>query len=155
VNFDEHPADSAESAEHGHDDFIFICPTYLECVLAAGDAGDIGRLRDWLAALPRKSYGRVFIEVDSPMQIQLLEAPPGVGITWIERKPSEASGAALMRAVEGWLDEWLRGDPLSGRYVHLWTGARDNFAVTEYWNRLETELSEIWAAAAEYRDQLA
>ncbi len=149
MSFDEYPAES------GQGDFIFICPSYLECVLAAGDAGDIAALRDWLAALPRKSYGRVFIEVDSPMQTQLLETPPGVGITWVERRPAEASGAALMRAVEGWLDEWLRGDPLSGRYVHLWSGARSTPEVAEHWNRIETELSEIWASAAEYRDQLA
>ncbi|MFV0434830.1 MAG: SIP domain-containing protein [Leucobacter sp.] len=143
-------------------DFIFICPSYLDCVLAAGDAGDIEVLRDWCAALPRKSYGKVFIEIDSPMQIQLLETPPGVGVTWIERNSTASPtgetpkhGEALMRAVEGWLDEWVRGDPLSGRNVRLWSGARGSSEVSEHWDRIEEELAEIWAVAAEYRDQLA
>jgi NADPH-dependent ferric siderophore reductase len=150
VSIDQHPD---EGSRH---DFIFICPSYLDCVLAAGDAGDIEVLRDWCAALPPKSYGRVFIEVDTPLQIQLFATPPGVGITWIERNsPESPRGEALMRAVEGWLDEWLRGDPLSGRYVQLWSGARSNPDVVAHWERIEAELAETWAAAAEYRDQLA
>ncbi|QAB18150.1 hypothetical protein Leucomu_09665 [Leucobacter muris] len=137
-------------------DFIFICPSHLECVLAAGDSSDVAALRDWCAALPKKSYGRVFIEVDSPQQIESLDAPPGVGITWLVRESREAlAGARLMDAVDAWLDEWMRGDPLSGRYVHLWTGARDSADVTAQWDRVRSELAEIWTAAAEYREQRA
>lgn len=137
-------------------DFIFICPSYLECVLAAGDAGDLDALREWCAALPKKSYGRVFVEVSSPDQIQPIEAPPGVGITWLVQRSHDAlSGELLMVAANAWLDEWVRADPLSGRYVHLWAGARDSHEVTEQWDRIRAELAEIWAAAAEYREQHA
>ena len=137
-------------------DFIFICPSYLECVLAAGDAGDLDALRDWCAALPKKSYGRVFIEVDSAEHIQPIEAPPGVGVTWLVQRSRDAfAGELLMNAVDAWLDEWVRADPLSGRYVHLWAGARDSREVTAQWDRIRSELAEIWAAAAEYREQRA
>ncbi|MGO1736991.1 MAG: SIP domain-containing protein [Leucobacter sp.] len=143
------PSDASNAS-----DFIFICPSYLQCVLAAGDSGDIAALRDWCAALPRKSYGRVFIEVDSQAEIQPFEAPPGVSITWLVRASSAAlTGERLMEAVDAWLNEWLRGDPLSGRYVHLWTGARSNDEVTAQWKRIEAELTEIWAAAAKYQEQ--
>ncbi|GAB2754920.1 hypothetical protein GCM10027273_37180 [Nocardioides pakistanensis] len=142
--------------ENSTSDFIFICPSYLECVLAAGDASDIESLRDWCADLPRKSYGRVFIEVESAEQIQPLAAPPGVGITWLVQESRAAlTGELLMNAVEAWLDEWVRGDPLSGRYVHLWTGARDSREVTDHWGRIRSELAEIWTAAVEYREQRA
>lgn len=137
-------------------DFIFICPGYLECTLAAGDAADIPELQEWCAALPMKSYGRVFIEVDSLNEVVEITAPPGIAFTWLVRRPElEARGSAMMRAVEGWLDEWLRGDPMSGRYVQLWSGARTNPEVVAHWLRIEAELAETWAAAAEYRDQLA
>lgn len=135
-------------------DFIFICPSYLECVLAAGDSSDIPALRDWCAELPKKSYGRVFIEVDSQAEIQSFEAPAGVSTTWLVRASSAAlTGERLMGAVDAWLDEWVRGDPLSGRYVHLWTGARNSDEVTAQWQRVEAELAETWAAAAAYREQ--
>lgn len=144
------------SDESTSSDFIFICPSHLECVLAAGDAGDISALRDWCASLPRKSYGRVFIEVDSPAQIEHLDAPPGVGITWLVQEELAAfTGERLMDAVNAWLDEWVRADPLSGRYVHLWSGARDSHEVTAHWELIRAELAEIWAAAAEYREQRA
>ncbi|MGO1735406.1 MAG: SIP domain-containing protein [Leucobacter sp.] len=134
-------------------DFIFICPSYLECVLAAGDSGDIAALQDWCAALPKKSYGHVFIEVASSSQIQPFATPAGVSVTWLVRSSSAAlSGSRLMDAVDAWLDEWMRGDPLSGRYVHLWSGARGSEEVTAQWDRIEAELASIRVAAAEYRE---
>lgn len=136
-------------------DFIFICPGYLDCTLAAGDATDIPAIREWCEALPMKSYGRVLIEIDSPDQVVEIAAPPGIDFTWLVRKiVLEPRGAAMMRAVEGWLDEWLRGDPMSGRYIHLWPGGRSTPEVDAHWQRIEAELADTWAAAAEYRDQL-
>ncbi|NLB48190.1 MAG: siderophore-interacting protein [Microbacteriaceae bacterium] len=147
---------SNHSDEHTSSDFIFICPSHLECVLAAGDSSDVAALRDWCASLPRKSYGRVFIEVDSAAQIEALDTPPGVGVTWLVREADAAlTGHRLMEAVNAWLDEWVRADPLSGRYVHLWSGARTSDDVTAQWQSIRTELAEIWAAAAEYREQHA
>lgn len=150
MNTNDH-ADESEIS-----DFIFICPSNLECVLAAGDSGDIAALQEWCAALPKKSYGCVYIEVDSPEQMQTLDTPPGVVVTWLIRSsPESLVGERLMEAVNAWLDEWLRGDPLSGRYVHLWTGARTSREVTEQWSRIEAELAETWTAATEYREYRA
>lgn len=136
------------------DDFLFICPSFLECVLAAGDTSDIPALDAWLTALPSKSYGRVFIEIEDACQRRDLDAPPGVGITWLVQRPGQHSGAALGRAIDAWLDEWLRGDPLSGRYVHLWSGARGNPDIVAHLRRVEVELADTLATAAAYRDQL-
>lgn len=133
---------------------MFIDPNYLDCVLAAGDLGDVDALRAWLVTLPVKSYGRVFIEIESAAQVAELPTPPGVGITWIERETAPA-GEALARAVDAWLDEWLRGDPLSGRHVALWLGAQASPVMRSFRDHVENELAEIWAAATEYRIQSA
>ena len=144
-----------DQGERGAHDFIFICPSYLECVLAVADADDLSALREWLGGLGRKSYGRVFVEIDDLARADALAAPTGVGITWIERGADDAPGAGVARAVEAWLDEWLRADPLSGRHINLWAGQRVRIAGAGHWDRVAAELDETWLAAAEYRDQLA
>ena len=139
-------------------DFIFVCPTNLECVLAVGDAEDIPALREWAAALPRKTYGRVVVEVESPVQIEPFERgllPAGVGVTWaIRTKNADRPGATAIRAADGWLDEWLRGDPMSGRYVQLWPGLSDNTWASGELRRIADELAETFAAATEFRGGL-
>lgn len=136
------------------DEFVFIDPEFLDCVLAAGDIGDLPGLRAWCAALPADAYGRIFLEVFSPIQIEPLPAPPGVGVTWICREGLRISprpgigiprGQALADAVDAWLDEWLRADPGAGRHFLLWTGARSSSVMRSFWNRVEAELTEIWS----------
>lgn len=144
-----------EPDQHAHDDLIFIDPSYPECVLAAGDETDIPALREWCARIDPRSYGRVFIEVDDAEQVESLVAPRGVGITWLIRRGEHpVRGDALTRAVDAWLDEWLRGDPLSGRNVLFRPGLADDPRVQSRWRSIELELAETWAAAIDYRAQL-
>ncbi|CAG7609215.1 siderophore-interacting protein [Leucobacter soli] len=140
--------------DRAQDELIFIDPSYLDCVLAAGDAGDLPVLREWCAQLPPTAYGRVFVECASAEPIEL-PVPTGVGVTCVAPRPGGPDGSAVVDAVEAWLDEWLRGDPLSGRHIALWAGAQGSPAARDHWSRVESELAEIWAAAAEYRAQSA
>ncbi len=139
-------------------DFIFVCPTNLECVLAVGDVEDVPALRDWASMLPRKTYGRVIVEVESPVQIEPFERglfPAGVSVTWVVRATNAARpGATAVRAADGWLDEWLRGDPMSGRYVQLWPGLGGNEWATSELRRIADELAETFAAATAFRGEL-
>ena len=54
-----------------------------ECVLAAGDAGDISEMLDWLGQLSNHAYGQVLIEVSTESQIVPLALPAGIGVTWL------------------------------------------------------------------------
>lgn len=159
-----------ERSEYPDEEFIFIDPNYLDCVLAAGDNTDLPALRDWCAALPADSYGRVFVQVESPSQIDNFPTPMNVGVTWLVRESRsfdldtmpigfESSANThsldyedeLVRAVDAWFDEWLRADPLSGRHFLMWTGARNRPAMREFWERIEVEAAEAWSTATERR----
>ncbi|MEB4614053.1 SIP domain-containing protein [Leucobacter sp. M11] len=118
-------------------------------VLAGGDASDLPALQLWLNSQPRTSFGRVFVEVFSSIQIVPLHAPPGIGITWLcreDRSPSPMPGIgaprgeALVHAVDGWLDEWLRADDCDALGWHIWLGARTSSVVASFGARLEREL---------------
>lgn len=143
------------------EEFVFIDPRYLNCVLAGANAHDIAGLRDWCASLPHSAYGRVFIEADAPEHICDLPTPPNVGVTWLIAQradpaalgdePQHQPGTGLARAIDAWLDEWMRADPLSGRHFSLWTGARDLPEMRDFWDRIELEAADVWAAAVERR----
>lgn len=130
-----------------------IDPAGIDCVLAACDASDIPALREWLRELPDSSYGRVFVEVFSPIQIEMLEVPTHVGVTWLCRETREASprpgigrqrGDALATAVDAWFDEWLWADSESVRHIELWTGARTSPVMQNYWMALDRRLEKRW-----------
>lgn len=121
------------------------------CVLAAGDLSDVHELRDWCAKLPTASYGQVFIEVFSPIQIQLIPAPAGVNITWICREQLREStlpgigiprGQALASAVDAWLSEWYSAEPGVDRHFTMWMGARGNEIMHDFWRRLEHKVAQ-------------
>lgn len=133
------------------EELLFIDPNYLDCALATGDSADIEALRAWCAALPPKSYGHVFVEVeDLAKDLGTLTAPAGVGVTVVDRG-SEPAGARAAQAVDAWLDEWLRGDPLSGRHITFWAGMQHDPSMRAFRCRIEDELAEVWSAAADYR----
>lgn len=136
------------------EEFLFVDPNYLDCVLGASCGADLDGLRAWCAALPEASYGHVFVEADAAELTEPILAPPGIGITRLSPAAGSSPGTALIGAVDAWFDEWLRGDPLSGRHFAMWTGARDLPSVHEFWNRIEAELAQVWAAAAERRPTL-
>lgn len=143
------------SSGSSDNDFVFIDTSYLDCVLAAGDASDLAELREWCADLPPDSYGQIFIEVFSPIQIEPLDTPRRVAVTWICREQLRSGtrpgqglprGQALANAVDAWLDEWLRADPASGRRFQLWCGAQSTPAMCEFWADIAKELAEIKSA---------
>ncbi|MBK0421688.1 SIP domain-containing protein [Leucobacter sp. CSA2] len=134
-----------------------VDPDGLECAIAAGDVTDLPALRDWLAALPREAYGQVFIEVFAEMQIEPLEVPAHVSVTWLCREKREASprpgigrrrGEALAGAVEAWFDEWMWADADSVRHIELWMGARTSSVMQSYWAKLQRRLEKRWPGCA-------
>ncbi|MFV0433778.1 MAG: hypothetical protein ACK5LO_07360 [Leucobacter sp.] len=136
------------------DAFEIIDPEYLDCVLAGGDVSDLNVLRAWCAALPHESYGRIFIEVFAPFQIQPFATPPHIGVTWICREGLRSTprpgigiprGQALANAIDAWLDEWLRADPETGRHFTLWAGAQTSSIMRSFWARVEAEFTELWS----------
>lgn len=103
--------------------------------LIAGDAGDLPAIRGLLADLPPDAYGQVFIEVFGAIQLERLDAPSGMTVTWLCRdvRRSEerlgagaAKGEPLVRAIEAWLDEWVRVDPDGCSDAMLWIGCNAN-----------------------------
>ncbi|WP_427869731.1 SIP domain-containing protein [Leucobacter luti] len=134
-----------------------VDPAGLDCVVAAGDISDLPSLREWLAGLPAETYGRVFIEVFSEIQVEPVEAPEGVGVTWLCREQREPSprpgigrrrGEALAGAVEAWFDEWLWADAENVRHIELWMGARTSSVMQSYWKKLERRLERRWPGCA-------
>ncbi|MDI6022349.1 SIP domain-containing protein [Leucobacter sp. UT-8R-CII-1-4] len=122
----------------------------LDCILAAGDIGDLPGLRAWCENLPIDSYGQVFIEVFSPIQIEPIHTPPGVNVTWICRERLRESTRpgigiprceALATAVDAWLDEWFRVDSCLTRHFTMWMGARGSSIMHSYWLRIEREVA--------------
>ncbi|RRD60119.1 SIP domain-containing protein [Leucobacter sp. OH1287] len=133
-----------------HPRLRIVDPVGLECVLAAGDAGDIAEIQDWLFSLPEHTFGQVFIEVFSPIQIVELFTPKHISVTWITREKLRPSsrpgigiprGSALRDAVDAWLNEWAR--PEGGSHVHIWAGARSSSIMNRYWLMLQRELKNV------------
>ena len=135
-----------------------IDPDGIDCVLAAGDAGDLDEIRSWLQLLPETAYGQVFIEVFSEIQIEPLPLPPHVAVTWLCRETRDPSprpgigrrcGEALEAAVSGWFDEWLWSDSSTGRNFHLWMGARTSSVMQSYWLSFDRKLQKRWPGFCE------
>ncbi|MBL5972743.1 MAG: hypothetical protein D3X82_02935 [Candidatus Leucobacter sulfamidivorax] len=146
----------SDSGPHSPRHLTILDPDGLECLLAAGDAGDLRGLAAWLSERPRHSIGNVFIEVFSPIQIEPLPTPPGIGVTWICREGMRPSprpgigvprGRALADAVDAWLDEWLRVGDDADRHFSIWMGARSSSVMQSFWLDVEHELAERWSDA--------
>lgn len=115
--------------------------------LIAGDAGDLPAIRGLLADLPRDAYGQVFVEVFGSIQLERLDAPSGMSVTWLCRdvRRSEerlgagaAKGEPLVRAIEAWLDEWVRVDPEGRSDAMLWIGCNANPRVNRLCRSIST-----------------
>lgn len=151
--FDESIFDNSLQLEFPHSSFQDIVSTneQAHCLLAAGTLKDIPDLQSWCKTLPAASYGKVFIEVFSPIQITPLEAPEGVSVTWLCREhlanpdapgTYRARGEALREAVDAWLNEWYRADSGTERHFTMWMGARGTEIMHNYWVSLERQVSE-------------
>lgn len=87
--------------------------------LVTADETSLVDLEMFLSTLPLCASGRVFIEVPSTDDIQTIEAPARMTVTWLARGTrsgvpgsgrSCAPGQALARATCAWADEMLCGD---------------------------------------------
>ena len=86
-------------------------PGERDLILLAGDVTAIDTIRLFLATLPRRSRGQIFIEVDSVDAIEALDAPTRFAICWLRRD----RGQDLQRSIDAWLSEML---PVSGTEEH-------------------------------------
>lgn len=86
-------------------------PGVRDRILLAGTAESLGDIRFFLATLPAKARGQVFVEVDSADDIVALDAPSRFSICWLLRD----RGQRLERSVDAWLSEML---PVSGTEEH-------------------------------------
>lgn len=86
-------------------------PGIRDRILLAGTAESLDDIRFFLATLPAKARGQIFVEVDSEDEIVTLAAPPRFAICWLLRE----RGQRLERSVDAWLSEML---PVSGTEEH-------------------------------------
>lgn len=86
-------------------------PGARDRVLLAGTAESLDDIRFFLATLPAKARGQVFVEVDSADAVEALDAPPRFAVCWLLRD----RGQQLERSVDAWLSEML---PVSGTEEH-------------------------------------
>lgn len=126
-------------------------PSNDELFLIAGDSTDLNVIRSRLKALPNDARGQVFVEVFAPIQVSRLDAPHGVAVNWVMRDTHEHDGirraiaprgAGLVRAVNAWLDEWMRADSLDSDNYRIWLGACSSPTVNAYYDELSHELAE-------------
>lgn len=144
-------SDLRNLAENAFQALVLDTAERIDCVLAAGDITDLPEIKAWCESLSERSYGQIFIEVFSPIQIEPLRTPEGVGVTWICReflRPSTlpgvgiARGEGLVTAVDAWLSEWYRAEYGAERNFTMWMGARSNEIVHTYWQSLDQQVVE-------------
>jgi len=81
-------------------------------ILLAGDANDIPEMVDIAWRLPGCASVTMFIEAATPVQVQHVDVPENVGVTWLVRgapgisHPAGRGGARLGMAVHAWCAEW-------------------------------------------------
>lgn len=118
-------------------------------VLIAGGSADIPAIRRILDRVPSGTYGQVFIEIASPVQIRSWPVPTGVTVTWLRRERDSAvpqpmlpKGELLARAVAAWMTEWLPEDEpdLPG---FVWVGGATSRAVDRVYVELSRRLGLV------------
>lgn len=89
-------------------------PADARTVLLAGDETAAPAICSVLCALPRSARGCAIIEVPHPSDIQAVDAPAGVRVTWLPRSETGgAHGETLSAAVRAWTAAHLaRGSTL-------------------------------------------
>jgi NADPH-dependent ferric siderophore reductase len=127
--------------------------------MVAGDSRDLPAIRRILERLPSDSYGQVFIEIVSDVQVTSLEVPPAVSITWLRRDSfgagyaggtfGSARGETIERAVLAWTSEWLEpGCQCGHASFYVWVGC----AMSPSVDRLHVALRTMLAGASEQAD---
>jgi NADPH-dependent ferric siderophore reductase len=103
-----------------------------------------------LGRLPARSYGQVVIEIASAIQIQRIDAPQGMSVTWLRRDADGTArrmaprGELIVRAVGAWFDEWMFEDSSSHPRM-VWIGCGASPRVT----RLHRELRSRYPTLSE------
>lgn len=129
------------------DDHAF--PSGSTIHLIAGDAGDLASIQERINALGESDAAQVFIESASVLQQRPISVPGSVAVHWLGRdryrSPGRfgavaARGEVLVRAVDAWLDEWIRPSSTPAERLEVWFGARTSPVVARYHARLEQEL---------------
>lgn len=93
-------------------------------VLLAGDSADLRDLRALVATLPAAAYGQVIVEVAAAVQIERLQTPARVAVTWLVREREggvAARGRLLAAALDAWIDEWMPAGVRDDRRI-AWIG---------------------------------
>jgi NADPH-dependent ferric siderophore reductase len=101
-------------------------------VLVAGDETILPVIRELVTKLPRSIRGQIFIEVASADDIDPLETPERVTVTWLTRdsrfgEPGNGTGCvrgyAVSRAVAAWISEMTTGDvDVDAAELCVWLG---------------------------------
>nr|WP_054687104.1 SIP domain-containing protein [Microbacterium sp. No. 7] len=108
--------------------------------LITADETSLVELQALVATLPICSTGRVFIEVPDAGWIGVIDVPPRMVVTWLDRSRRTgdpgtgracAPGQALVRAATAWAGEMLcaEGDPT---HVHLLGGYLGTADIFDY-----------------------
>jgi len=88
-------------------------------ILLAGDETSVLAIRTIVQMLPESARGQIFIEVSRAADIQMVETPELVTVTWLARESRSGNpgtsescqpGQALDRAVRAWVSEMNTGN---------------------------------------------
>ncbi|WP_040163732.1 SIP domain-containing protein [Microbacterium gorillae] len=108
--------------------------------LVAADDSSFAELEALVATLPLCATGRIFVEVADASQIGVIDAPPRMTVTWLDRARRTgpmgsgracARGEALTRAVNAWADEMLC-DADTAPSTHILAGFVASADMTEH-----------------------
>lgn len=91
-------------------------PQTADRILIAGDESALESIREITAGLHPKTRGQVFVEVASAADIQPIQGPGRVSITWLVRD----RGQSLRRSVDAWLSEMLPVSVFTESTVYAW-----------------------------------
>ncbi|KAB1660066.1 siderophore-interacting protein [Pseudoclavibacter chungangensis] len=117
--------------------------------LFIGDQSDLPQIRRLCDELPTDSYGQIFIEVTTRLQVVRWSPPAGMTLTWLCRDESRGRGGAVAkrgelatRALRAWAAEWLPedGTATDGPYS-MWVGCSSSPLVTFEYHELRERLA--------------
>jgi NADPH-dependent ferric siderophore reductase len=91
-------------------------PEAGDLVLLGAVEADLPIVETVLATLPARARGQVFLEVDGPAAVRVLDAPGRVCVTWLRRD----LGQSLRSAIDAWLGEMLPVDLDREHRVYGW-----------------------------------
>lgn len=124
-------------------------------ILLVGDSTDLPALDAMLRDLPADTYGQVYVEVATGIQIRSLPAPPHVSVTWLCRDRAHSDldvvprgvgamphrGELASRAIAAWVAEWQPDEPGDEDYA-LWIGCSASARVGRLYRTLRERLGE-------------